>query len=259
MLSDNRMSRLAPLLVAVLVASCQRSLAPGREPPAQVGDPYLADPSGFALIFDGESTAGWKRHDGVPPSDVGGKWLVEEGVLVGMQDPPGRGGFLCHEGDYQDFVLSLEAQLDWTFDSGLFLRVGPDGKSHQVTLDHRRGGEIGGIYLPWTQGFVHHCPHGAAYFKRDGWNRVTVQIEGEPARIQVWVNGQRITDFQHTARSTAGVPGSGAICLQVHPGGWFRSNGGRARFRNLMIKRLEGGAARSAGGSADEHDSGDVD
>jgi hypothetical protein len=111
--------------------------------------------------------------------------MVEDGAIVGMQDPPGQGGFLTTSRTFQDFELILETKIDRPFDSGVFLRVGPDGKSHQVTLDYRPGGEIGGIYCPWTKGFVHHCPEGINHFRKDDWNSIHITCEGEPARIRV--------------------------------------------------------------------------
>ena len=59
---------------------------------------------------------------------------MEDGAIVGVQDPPGQGGFLTTYRTFKDFEFECETQVDWPFDSGIFLRVGPQGKSHQVTL-----------------------------------------------------------------------------------------------------------------------------
>jgi hypothetical protein len=154
-----------------------------------------------------------------------------------MQDPPGQGGFLTTYRTFRDFDLEFETKIDWPFDSGVFLRVGPKGKSHQITLDYRPGGEIAGIYLPWVRGFVHHAPEGMKHFKKDAWNKIRVMCRGEPARIRGWVNGALVTDFQHTEATTAGVPAEGTLCLQVHPGGEGYDES-RARFRALRIREL---------------------
>jgi len=200
-------------------------------------------PAGFTSLFNGEDLSGWKRHDGLPGEEKpAGKWFVEDGAIVGVQDPPGQGGFLATEKTFRDFELLLETKIDWPFDSGVFLRVGPDGKSHQVTLDYREGGEIGGIYLPWTRGFVHHCPEGIKHFQKDQWNRLRIVCQGQPARITVWLNGIQMTDFQHTAETSAQVPTEGSICLQVHPGGEGFDRG-KARFRNVFVRPLEPAAS----------------
>ncbi len=193
---------------------------------------------GFVSLFDGKTLKGWKKHMGLPASDIGGKWEVIDGAIAGDQDPPGKGGFLITEKRFKDFILTLETRIDWPVDSGIFLRVGEDGKSHQVTLDYRPEGEIGGIYCPWTKGYVYHNPDGIKHWKKGEWNKVRIQIQGEPAHIQLWLNDQLVTDFNHTVESTAGVPTEGYIALQVHPGGdWVAGN--KARFRNIKIKELK--------------------
>src|SRR5690606_23764336 len=150
------------------------------------------DEEGFVPLFDGKTLNGWRVHDGVPKEHVGGTWTVEDGILVGDQDPPGQGGLFITDRKFKDFILKLEGKLDWPVDSGVFLRVGETGKSHQVTLDFRPKGEIGAIYLPWGKGVVFRNPQGIDHFKRDNWNDLEIRIEGNPARIQVWLNGEKI-------------------------------------------------------------------
>ncbi len=193
--------------------------------------------SGFHSIFDGKTLVGWSKHVGLPADNRGGKWTVEDGAIVGGQDPPGKGGFLITDKKYGDFALRLQTYLDWPIDSGIFLRVGEDGKSHQVTLDYRPDGFIGAIYLPWTQGMVKENPEGMSAYRKEQWNDVEIRIEGGPARIRFWLNGQLVTDFQHTEKTTQGVLRSGTIGLQIHPGESWGS-GNRARFRNIRIKPL---------------------
>lgn len=193
--------------------------------------------NGFVALFNGKDLDGWRRHDTVPADNVGGAWEVVDGVLLGDQEPAGRGGFLITTGRYADYVLRLETRLDYPVDSGVFLRMGDDGKSHQVTLDYRPGGEIGRIYLPWTQGLVFANPTGIEGFKAEAWNDVEIRVEGEPARIRFWLNGELVTDFQHTEATTRGVPREGYIGLQVHPGEAHQA-GKKVRFRNIRVKSL---------------------
>jgi hypothetical protein len=197
-------------------------------------------PEGGESLFDGQTLTGWKRHEGLPDHGVAGKWYVEDGAIVGVQDPPGQGGFLTTFRTFKDFEFECETQVDWPFDSGIFLRVGPQGKSHQVTIDYRDGGDIGGIYCPWTQGSVHRCPEGIKHFKKGAWNHLKISCRGEPARIKVWINNTLVTDFQHTAASTKGIPPEGTLCLQIHPGGEGYDQS-KARFRNLRIRELPTG------------------
>ena len=209
---------------------------------AEVSQPKASQPAeslepGFVSIFDGKTLQGWKHHDGLPEDNIGGRWQVIEGAIAGDQDPPGRGGLLATTRKYRDYILRLEVNIDYPVDSGVFLRVGETGKSHQVTLDNREGGQIGSIYLPWTQGGVMDNHEGMKQFTSSKWQDVEIRIEGEPARIQFRLNGNLMTDFQHTEETTKGNPTEGTIALQVHPGGeWIEGN--KARFRNIRIKEL---------------------
>ncbi len=188
---------------------------------------------GFASLFNGVDLDNWKIHEKANQ----GKWIVIDSAITGIQDPPGAGGFLCTEGIFKDYEIKLDAKIDWPFDSGVFMRVGPDGKSHQVTLDYRPGGEIGGIYGSGKGGWVEHCPDGINFFKKDQWNDIRIICQGEPAIIQVWVNGTLIMDFQHTEETTAGTPQEGPICLQIHPGGEGYDKS-KTMFRNIRIREL---------------------
>jgi len=230
---------LALLAMGIISASVQAAESSAAAKPA-------ASEEGFVSLFDGKTLEGWWPHTGVPTFHVGGKWEVVDGIMVGQQDPPDKGGFLATKGKYGDYEIRLEVNMDYPSDSGVFLRMGEDGKSHQVTLDNRPDGQFGKIYLPWTQAMVHESPDGIKSFKQKEWNDVVIRIEGEPARIQFWLNGTLVTDFQHTAETTKGVPASGYIGLQVHPtveNMKHFDEGNKVRYRNIRILPIEKSAA----------------
>jgi len=184
---------------------------------------------GFTPLFDGQSLTGWVttggRYDGTA------RWTVEDGCIVGRQGENGAGGLLYTERRYASFEVRLEVKLDQPFDSGVFLRMAPEGKGAQVTLDWREGGEIGAIY---SDGFLQHNEGGAARFKKDDWNDVRVRCTGFDMRIEVWLNGDKLTDFALPA-GTPGYAPTGLIGLQVHG---ERDDTGAARFRNVRVREL---------------------
>ncbi|MGN8245182.1 3-keto-disaccharide hydrolase [Cellulomonas soli] len=127
----------------------------------------------FVPLFDGTSTAGWRaiprvygtvrpggptiaevyREQGLcppqAPQDHPARWTVEDGVLVGRQDPPGcgYGGYLITERAFGDFELVLETKPDWPADTGVMVRRPADSwEGFQVLLDHRPHGGIGGFF-----------------------------------------------------------------------------------------------------------------
>src|SRR5690606_25357369 len=79
-------------------------------------DAIAQAPDGFISLFNGKDLTGWKRHEGLPgDKSPTGKWTVEDGAIVGMQDPPGAGGFLTTFDTFRDFELLLETKIDWPF------------------------------------------------------------------------------------------------------------------------------------------------
>lgn len=226
-----------------LAAAPAQGVAPVvREALAAAGQ-RLPEEEGFVSLFDGRTLGDWKPHDGMPPLHLAGKWWVEDGELRGRQDPPGKGGLLWLERPYRDFILKLKVVLTYPMDSGVFLRVGPDGRSHQVCLDYRPGSDVGAVFIPFIgHSYVYRNREGARLVRNGEWNDLVIRMEGEPARIRVWMNDQLLTDFQHTEATTRGVPAVGGIALQVHPDipnvtVW--KPGAVVRFRDLRIKELK--------------------
>lgn len=234
---------IAILLLAISVVPCHAATPVDATKAAVEKSPPESE---FRPLFDGKTLGGWWQHNGVPKFHQGGKWEVIDGNIVGMQFPPDKGGFLVTKEKFGDFVFRFEVNLDYPTDTGIFLRMGEDGKSHQVTLDNRPGGDFGAIYLPWTQSSVQKNPEGIKHFKQKEWNTGEIRIEGEPARIRFWLNGDLVTDFQHTAETTKNVPRSGYIGLQVHPTVTTHVNykeGNQVRYRNIRILPLDSAKA----------------
>jgi lysophospholipase L1-like esterase len=202
----------------------------------------VPDEAGFVSLFDGKTLSGWKHHEGMPAMHLGGKWWVEDGVLLGTQDPPGKGGMLWLDRPFSDFILKFQVRLTYPMDSGVFLRMGPDGRSHQMTLDYRPGSDVGAIFIPFLgHTYVQRNPEGARHVRPDDWNDVEIRMEGEPARIRVWMNERLLTDFQHTEVTAKGLHPRGGIALQVHPdvsGLTVWKAGNAVGYRNIRLKEL---------------------
>ena len=143
-------------------------------------DPASAQaPKPSVAIFDGKTLSGWHKPQGVPADYRGGKWDVVDGTLVGDQDPPGMGGLLGTDRIYHDYIIELDVSLDKPADSGVFLRMGEDGKNHQLTLDNDQSKKFGDVYLSWGRGTVHEAPESKKHFRQGAWNTVKIQIQGE--------------------------------------------------------------------------------
>lgn len=191
---------------------------------------------GFASIFDGETLAGWRRLTEF--SESSGVWEVVDGTIVASQTPEGEGGLLVTLKRYSDFEVYAEVKANYPIDTGLFLRVQPHVLSYQVTIDYRPEGEVGAIYCPGGGDFLVHNPGGKDLWRSDTFNTVRARIQGQPPRIQAWINDTKVVDFSDTSVENGyRVPREGFFGIQVH-GGSTWGKGNKVYFRRLLIKEL---------------------
>ena len=165
------------------------------------------DTSNWQSLFDGETTTGWVTEGG--RYDGNARWTVQDGALTGREGPNSAGGLIYTDRYYTNFLFTCDTKITYPFDSGIFLRMVPrrgvgqseGGKGAQVCLDYRPDGEVGAIY---ADGFLEHNQDAKELFKRDEWNRVEVRCVGRDYRIQVWLNGDQIMDYQQPEGSQGG-------------------------------------------------------
>jgi hypothetical protein len=218
-------------------------------------------PEGFTPIFNGKDLSGWHvsktNHHGTTPD-----YRVLHGLIVGTQNPQGKGGILLTDRKYKNVEVYIEVKPDWGCDSGLFLRSSEAGEAYQVTLDYLPGGGMGGIYGERLKGVTNaNAPAPAAdltpeqraeqararagvwqkAWKREAWNSVRARIEGDVPQIKVWINDQLVTDFKDTANHAANGAADGMIAIQMHfsdPKTPRWVDGGFWRWRVIAVKEL---------------------
>jgi hypothetical protein len=190
----------------------------------------------FHSIFDGETLTGWRKL--TESSENSGVWEVRDGTIVASQTPEGEGGLLVTLEKYDDFEVYVEIKADYPIDTGLFLRIQPQVLSYQITIDYRPDGEIGAIYCPGGGDFLVHNPEGKDLWKSEKFNTVRAKIQGQPPRIEAWINGSKTVDYTDTlVESGYRVPRKGFFGIQVH-GGSSWGKGNRVYFRRLLIKEI---------------------
>ncbi len=196
----------------------------------------ITDPA-FRPLFDGSTLTNWTPRGGRYDGDA--LWSVEDGCLTGRTGPGDAGGLLYTQAPFTSFELQLECRLEPPFDSGVFVRMAPDARGAQLTLDDRPDGEIGALF---SDGFLDHArPEAARAWRRGDWNHVFLRCTGFDMRVEVWINGVPVLD--HVVPQEFGPDGRpvfaprGLIGLQVHGGG-SEAAGHKVQFRDIVVREL---------------------
>ena len=268
------------LLWAAASASLLLAVSCASTPPAQKAESEsqsVAAEAGAQSLFNGRDLDGWHTNSEEIGHGTGGRWTVEEGAIVGEQDPPGsgNGGILLTDRTFGDFEVTLEVKPDWGVCSGLFLRSTEKGQCYQVMIDYREKGNIGEIYREGLDGrtnatFRLHGIHGeggakvltgiearpaesnrrgaggepgfavedwASIWKLNDWNRLKARIMGNPPTITTSLNGHFITEYTSEQTFEGTLEDRGFVAVQVH-GGKSWPAGAKIRFRNIEVKEL---------------------
>jgi len=140
-----------------------------------------AEAQPWVPLFDGTSLAGWHvsaktGHSGPSKHTSGGRWVVEDGAIVGSQDQPGNGGIILTDREFGDFEVVVEMKNDFGPDSGLFLRSTEEGAAYQAMIDYHADGNLMGIYGEGLGG----RPHIRNYSFKDTVTVVEPQSLGDP-------------------------------------------------------------------------------
>jgi Domain of Unknown Function (DUF1080) len=219
---------------------------------------------GYVSIFNGKNLDGWHvsaktGHSGKSKHKTGGRWVVENSVMVGSQDIPGNGGIIITDKPYKNFEVVLEMNNDFGPDSGLFLRSNDQGQAYQAMIDYHANGNLMGIYgegfpggQPHVQNFAFldevtkikkvDCPFPlpvppekwAEFWKLGQWNELKARIVGNPPRLTTWIKGVKFMEYTD---DKIRHPDQGGIALQVHGGGDYTRQ--FVRYRNIRVKVLD--------------------
>ncbi|MEX0822475.1 MAG: DUF1080 domain-containing protein [Rhodothermales bacterium] len=178
-------------------------------------------------IFNGRDFDGWR-------TTPGGEWTVEDGILVGTQEPSDeRHGLLLTEVAYDDFSARLDFQAR-EGNSGFYFRaeeVEDDVHVHGFQAEIEPDGETGGLYETGGRGWVvePETDQVEEWLNDPGeWNELSVVAQGP--RILVHVNGHESADIvdEESRRS-------GPLGLQLH-GGMTMD----VRFKDIeVLKKVE--------------------
>ncbi len=151
--------------------------------------------------------AGWSAEGGA-------RFAVEGGVLTARLGEDGAGGRLRSAAPFTAFALALEVRLTGALEVGLLARETGDGRGIEVALDSRGDGAIGAV----RSGSESWANDAARERFRDGeWNHLELRVTGFDPRIEVWLEGEKISDVR-PARDGAAFAPCGPIAFVVRGG-----------------------------------------
>lgn len=198
--------------------------------PAQAGE--------WIELFNGKDLSGWTQRNGTATYDV------KDGTLVGTTADGSPNSFLCSDKQYGDFELTFEVKVDDRLNSGVQIRSQskggkPKGRVNgpqvEIEASGKHGAEAGYIYGEACGGWM--TPKAELkkhkHFKDHEWNLYRILAKGP--RIQVWINGEPISDLTDEEKFKSHP--KGFIGLQVHSIG--RGQGPwTVAWKNIKLKEL---------------------
>lgn len=198
---------------------------------------------GWIPLFNGRDLSGWQPGGSTDLDD----YRVVDGVLEFPKE--GGDGHLRTAGDYRDFELTLDFQLAFMANSGVFMRAerseanpAYSGCEVQLLDDFNWERVTGSTLRPdqFTGSLYGSVPAGESGLRPLGeWNRYRIVYQGK--RLAVSLNGRLLYDVDTTS-----VPGdppfserarAGFIGLQRHAPAQVVDEV-YARFRNIFLRPL---------------------
>ena len=214
----------------LLVAASE---SPGEEPRLAKAAPEAkvsGVPGGWERLMDARSLSGWKRTE----FGGGGDVRVEDGALVVDQGEELSGLTCTQPVPKENYELEWQAQRRTGLDffCGLTFPVG----AHFLTfVVGGWGGAVVGISSINRQDAFQNETTSTRYFQDNRWYKMRLRVE--PARIQAWIDEERVLDLDTLGKELDLRPGE--IDLSAPLGlSTFRTG---AAFRELRLRRLGAG------------------
>lgn len=155
--------------------------------------------AGWKLLFDGESTQGWRNYKS---EEIGDAWRVEEGALVLRRDLSENAGDIISEEAYENYELNLEWKISPGGNSGIIYNViesdeydhvwqtGPemqvlDNAAHpDAKIIKHRAGDLYDLI---------ECDYMIVKSANE-WNQVRLIIN--KGKVEHWLNGRKVVAYE---------------------------------------------------------------
>jgi len=251
---STRIYRLFVVCTLVLTATACSEVEEQVEPALHNTLTAAEQAAGWRLLFDGQTTNGWRSYNGASFPEVG--WDVADGnliVLASDGEEEGNGGDIITEEMFDNFELSIEFLLSPVANSGILYRaVESEGEPiwHNAP-EYQVLDDTAYIEMDTMDMFKHltgdnydlHASVETASNPLGEWNHARIIVNG--AHVEHWLNGVQTVayelwteEWEELVRGSkfAEYPGygratSGHIGLQDH--------GHTLRYRNIKLRPIE--------------------
>lgn len=209
---------------------------------------------GWALLFDGKTSTGWRSARGENFPEKG--WTIIDGTFQVCAEGGGEsvgGGDIVTVNQYGDFWLSVDFMLTPGANSGIKYFVRPDlypvvdasaiGCEFQILDDELHPDAKLGVKGNRTLASLYDlipADKASAPLDKYGWNTAWVKVRGN--HVEHWLNGTKVVEYERNTQmfnalvayskyrdwENFGNHARGHILLQEH--------GDHVSYRNVMIK-----------------------
>jgi len=239
-------THLALFALVSVTNSCKAQSQPPQPPPSSTNTSQntLSEAersAGWRLLFDGQTTAGWRNYGKQTISDG---WVVQDGALTRT----GAGGDIITSDQFGNFELTIDWKIAPRGNSGVFYRASEEKDAiywnavEMQVLDD--AGHPDGQSRVTSAGAAYDLyPAPAGHVKPAGeWNTARLIVNGN--HVEHWLNGVKLLEYEFGSRDWAskiagskfkphakfGKNAQGHIGLQDH--------GDVVAFRNIKVRVL---------------------
>ena len=189
----------------------------------------------FQKLYNGKDLEGWEVYQGELAA-----WEASGDMLSCVKE---GGGWLRTKKAYSDYVLKLEFKIPAGGNSGVGIRVPPEGNVHQAGMEIQILDDDAPAHkdlkaAQYTGSLYYQAPAKRGAVKVGEWNAFEITCAGH--HVKIVLNGKVINDVQLNEFTKAEAPEDyspladrpevGSIALQSH--------GSRVDFRNVEIQDL---------------------
>ena len=197
--------------------------------------------AGWRLLFDGETTTGWRgfRRQGMPDG-----WQVVDGALTRV----GGGGDIITTAQFDNFELAFEWAVEPGGNSGVFFHVSEDhqyvwqtGPEFQI-LDNERHADGQNPMTSAASNYALHAPPFDVTYEPGRYNRSRLIVRGD--HVEHWLNGYKVVEYELGSDNWTRRVAESKFASMPHYGSLRRGHialqdhGDRVMFRNIMIREL---------------------